>query len=135
MPCNVDNLLVSNCVNCTIFVAATAKVTTLEKCENTIVVNAANLMRIGNCVDCTMHSYSVMSAPVIYGDTRSLTMAPHNASYPELPRQLAAAGIRPLEPKNKRSAKEEEQIMYFSKPIIMGNKVNCFSLMSPVDFS
>jgi len=43
-------------------------------------------MRIGNCVDCTMHSYTVMSPPVIYGDTRSLTMAPHNASYPELPR-------------------------------------------------
>ena len=61
-------------------------------------------------------------------------MAPHNASYPELPRQLAAAGIRPLEPKNKRSAREEEQIMHFSNPIIMGNKVNCFSLMSPVDF-
>ena len=134
IPCHVESLLISNCVNCTIFVAATCKITTVEKCEGTIIVNASNLMRIGNCVDCTMHSYTVMSAPIIYGDTRSQTMAPHNTNYQDFARSLIAAGIKPLEQGTKKSAKEEEQIMHFSKPVIMGNKVNCFSLMSPVDF-
>ena len=39
---NVDTLLISSCINCTIFVAAVNKVCTLEKCEKVTLCVAAN---------------------------------------------------------------------------------------------
>ena len=39
-----------------------------------------------------------MSAPIIYGDTRNLTMAPHNTSYFELLSHLRAADIMFISP-------------------------------------
>ena len=39
---NVDSLLISACINCTVFVAAVSKVCTLEKCENVTLCVAAN---------------------------------------------------------------------------------------------
>jgi len=54
----VDCLYVSNCVNCTIYVSAVAKVCTLDKCENVTLTAASNFLRIGNCVDCTVYSYT-----------------------------------------------------------------------------
>jgi len=39
---NVDTLLISSCINCTIFVAAVNKVCTLEKCESVTICVAAN---------------------------------------------------------------------------------------------
>ena len=77
----VDTLLISSCINCTIFVAAVTKVATVEKCENTTICVATNLLRIGNCVDTQVHSYTANSQPIVYGDTRNLRMAPHNAHY------------------------------------------------------
>ena len=78
---NVETLLISSCINCTIFVAAVNKVCTLEKCESVILCVASNQLRIGNCIDSLVHSYTPNFAPVVYGDTRNLRMAPHNASY------------------------------------------------------
>jgi hypothetical protein len=89
----VDCLQISNCINCTIFVSAVARVCTIERCENVTLCAASNYMRIGNCVDCTVYSYTQIGSPVIYGDTRSLTLAPHNASYPGLKKSLKDAGI------------------------------------------
>jgi hypothetical protein len=54
----VDTLLISSCINCTIFVAAVSKVCTIEKCENTTLCVAANLLRIGNCVDTLVHCFT-----------------------------------------------------------------------------
>lgn len=74
-------MLVNSCVNCTIFVAAVSKVCTIEKCENTTLVVAANQLRIGNCIDSLIHSYTPEAPPIVYGDTRNLRIAPHNAMY------------------------------------------------------
>lgn len=38
----VSCLLVSSCINCTIFVAAVSKTATIEKCENVTLIVAAN---------------------------------------------------------------------------------------------
>jgi hypothetical protein len=54
---------------------------------------AAGTTRVGNCVDCTVYSYSHCGAPIVYGDTRNLLMGPHNAGYTELPNQLQQAGL------------------------------------------
>ena len=51
---------------------------------------------------------------MIYGDTRSLQLAPHNASYPELGNTLRDAGI------NWREAVTlEQRLNYFSRPLLM----------------
>lgn len=49
---------VSNCVNCTIMVAAVNKTCSIDKCENVTLCVASNYLRIGNCVDCTVNSYT-----------------------------------------------------------------------------
>jgi len=79
---NVESLLISSCVNCTIFVAAVSKVCTIEKCEKVTVCVAANTLRIGSCVDSIINCYVPSFSPIVYGDTRSLRLSPHNASYP-----------------------------------------------------
>lgn len=84
---------ISNCVNCTILVAAVNATCSIDKCENVTVCVAANYLRIGSCIDSTVHSYTQLSPPVIYGDTRNLVMAPHNGSYFELMNHLRAADI------------------------------------------
>jgi len=84
----VDTLLISACINCTIFVAAVGKVTTIEKCENVILCVATNQLRIGNCVDSQVHCYVPNFCPIVYGDTRNLRMAPHNVYYQRLEEHL-----------------------------------------------
>ena len=39
---NVETLLISSCINCTVFVAAVNKICTLEKCEKVTLIVAAN---------------------------------------------------------------------------------------------
>ena len=95
---NVKYMQISNCVNCTILVAAVNKTCQIDKCENVTLTVASNYLKIGNCVDCTVFSYTQLEAPIIYGDTRSLTLAPHNAGYYELSTHLKSADIAHIVP-------------------------------------
>ena len=61
-------------------------------------------MRIGNCVDSLVHCYTPNSAPIVYGDTRNLRMAPHNASYPMMTEHLKKANIKFERPLNEKDA-------------------------------
>jgi len=118
---NVETLLISACVNCTIFVAAVNKVCTIEKCENVTVCVASNTIRIGNCIDSLVHSYTPTFGPIVYGDTRSLRMAPHNANYPNFADHLRRANIK-FELPNEKDAQPEwfvEQINSFRSPMQM----------------
>lgn len=54
---NVDTLLVSSCINCTIFVASVSKICTIEKCEKVTLCVAANQVRVGSCIDTIVHTY------------------------------------------------------------------------------
>jgi hypothetical protein len=85
---NVETLNITSCINCNIFVAAVTKVCTIEKCESVTLTVAANQLRIGNCVDSLVHSYTANLAPIVYGDTRNLRMAPHNSTYPNFSQHL-----------------------------------------------
>ena len=111
---HVDCLQITKCVNCTIFVAAVARSVTLERCENVTLCCASTYLRIGNCVDCTAYSYTQLAPPVIFGDTRSLTLAPHNASYPELENSLMEAGIN-----FKSHIGLENRLSHFSNALLM----------------
>jgi hypothetical protein len=78
----VSSVSIVNCANTTIFVAAVNKVCTIEKCENLNVTLAANFLRIGNTVDSTIYYYGSYN-PILYGDNRSIILAPNNANYSE----------------------------------------------------
>lgn len=97
--------------------AAVARVCSLDRCENVTVCCASSYLRIGNCIDCTVYSYTHASPPVIFGDTRSLMLAPHNASYPDLAVQLREAGINIKLPQKSESA--DDRTSNFAKPILM----------------
>ena len=77
----VDCLFVSDCTTCTVFCASVKRICTVQNCESVTITVAAGVVRVGNCVDCTVNSYSHFGAPIIYGDTRNLCLAPHNAGY------------------------------------------------------
>ena len=55
---SVDCLQITKCVNCVIFVAAVTRAASIDKCENVTVTVAADYLRIGNCVDCQVFSYT-----------------------------------------------------------------------------
>lgn len=126
---SVDCLTISKCVNCVIFVAAVTRACTLDKCENVTVCVAADYLRIGNCVDCQIYAYTQISPPVIYGDTRSLQLAPHNASYPELQNTLREAGINFRE-----STLLEQRLSNFSKPLLMRVPRQALSIIPALEF-
>jgi len=100
---NVDTLLVSSCINCTIFVASVSKICTIEKCEKVTICVAANQVRVGSCIDTIVHSYVPRLSPIVYGDTRSIKLAPHNASYPTFLEHLKRANVLFEIPKERMS--------------------------------
>ena len=121
---NVSYMQISNCVNCTIMIAAVNKTCSIDKCENVVVCVASNFLKIGNCVDCTIHTFTQMSQPIIFGDTRNLVMAPHNTSYFEMLTHLRAADLLFIPPGQQaaQTVKQQvsEMINSFAKPIVMG---------------
>jgi len=100
---NVETLLISSCINCTIFVASVSKVCTIEKCEKVTLCVAANQVRVGSCIDTIVNAYVPQMSPIVYGDTRSLKLAPHNALYPTLLDHLKRANVSFEVPKEKMS--------------------------------
>ena len=143
---NVDTLLISSCINCTVFVAAVTKMCTLEKCERVTVCVAANQIRVGSCIDSLIHCYTPVLSPVVYGDTRSLRFAPHNANYPHFLEHLRRASLKfELFSSDKQAAWFTSQINGFKNPIQMGqgdksdrnddSNNRTYSIMPTVDFN
>ncbi len=89
----VDCLHIADCSNTTVFCAAVKRVATVSNCEGLNLTVAAGVVRVGNCVDCAINTYTHFGAPIIYGDTRNLSLAPHNAGYTELSETLMKSGI------------------------------------------
>ena len=145
----VSSVTIQSCVNCTIFVAAVTKVCTIEKCENTTLIVASSQLRVGNCIDSLVHSFTPNYPPIVYGDTRNLRMAPHNAMYAHMPEHLTRANIRfeMTEKESPQSPWFTEAINHFRKPIIMGRDTGSalssygsqvgrqFSLLPTIDFN
>jgi hypothetical protein len=101
-------------------------VCSLDRCENVTVCCASTVLRIGNCVDCTVYSFTSSTPPVVFGDTRSLVLAPHNASYPELVNKLKEAGIV-IKPGDDKTGN-------FSKPTLMKVSKQSTSLQQPTEY-
>jgi hypothetical protein len=65
-----------------------------------------------------------MGPPIIYGDTRSLCLSPHNASYPEL-KPLLSKGW---------TLTDKSRFDYFLKPSLMHVARQSISFQQPPDF-
>jgi hypothetical protein len=118
---NVQYMQISHCINCTIMVAAVNIACSIEMCETTNITVASSFLRIGNCIDCSIHSYLQVSGPVIYGDSRGLIMSPHNCSYPELLTHLREADIAFVAPgavvNKEASIRAKEYSGRFAEPL------------------
>jgi TBCC domain-containing protein 1 len=116
----VDCLLVQECSSCTVFCASVRRVCSIKDCESTNVTVASSCIRIGNAVDCSVHGYSHMGGPIVYGDTRSLLLGPHNACYPDMLNHLSTASINIQVPdiNNRLSNFSQPQLMHVPKQSI-----------------
>lgn len=126
---NVLTVKIANCTNCTVFVASVAKITSIDKCENCNICLATNFLRLSNTIDSIIHSYT-SSEPIMFGDNRGVTLAPHNACYPELSTHL----------KNAKLNISSNCLFHFSNPINMfgmnDDRENAiFQILPPKDFS
>lgn len=79
----VLSLSVTNCTNTTVFISSVNKMCTIDKCENLTITVASNFLRIGNTIDSTIYYYGSYY-PVLYGDNRSVILAPNNANLLDL---------------------------------------------------
>ena len=124
----VRQVSILSCREVTVFVAAVSGLVTMDKCENCTLVILGSLVRVGNCVDTTVHIYSPFP-PVLYGDNRGVNLAPFNVNIPDLPALMDACGI-PSSSTNPRC------VHNWSAPIEMNteNTGQGFNLMQPKDF-
>lgn len=79
-------------MNTTIFIAAVHKICSIEKCENVSISVSSTMLRIGNTVDSVIYYYGSYY-PILYGDNRTITLAPNNVNYNEMHERLKNAKI------------------------------------------
>jgi hypothetical protein len=93
IDCPINSITITNCINCTVMVAAARRVCTIDKCEKVNLTVACDFLRINSCVDCNIYSYSIHS-PFIFGDNRFVIMAPFNTGYLSLKNHVESAGLQ-----------------------------------------
>jgi len=88
----INSISITNCVNCTILLAAVEKVCTIDKCEKTDVSVATNFLRVGSSVDCKVYAY-VQGKTFMFGDNRNMQFGPFNAGYSGIESHFSSAGL------------------------------------------
>jgi Tubulin binding cofactor C len=73
-------------------VAAVKNITAVDKCEKINLTVASNMIRIGNTLDSKFYTFSTYE-PILFGDNKSLFLAPNNANYVELFARIKEAKI------------------------------------------
>jgi TBCC domain-containing protein 1 len=123
---HAKSVFFSNCKDVTVFVAAVAKVTSMDKCEGCTLVLATHCLKVGNSVDCTINVYSALS-PVLFGDNRSLALGPFNLFYSEVLHFVERAGINTSNPQN---------VLNYSGPVLLNSEPGSSycHLIQPKDF-
>jgi TBCC domain-containing protein 1 len=83
---------VSNCSDCTVILGAVGTLLRLENCERLQLVAAAGQVQVVSCHSCTLY-LGTIKPPVLLGDCRFVTLAPHNTRYEFIQEHMAAAGL------------------------------------------
>lgn len=129
----IANIKISNCNNCIIYAAGVSKFTTIEKCEACTITICSNFVKVGNCIECRINSFSVQET-ILYGDNKSLILGPHNVYYPELS-TIIKGYVR-------AAFSNPEYLDLFSSPILMHQSLNTstnnskvsYEVLNPKDF-
>lgn len=119
-----SNVLISNCTNCTIMVAAVSNVCTLDKSERVKLSVAANMVRAGNSIECRLNMYTA-THPVLYGDSRYVVLGPHNVGYDELAGHIKCSRI----------AARPSSLENWASPLLLKTEREWYSLQPEKDFA
>ena len=84
--------VIQSCDDCTIVVGACRGVLSLERCERVTLICCGWQLRLTNCVDVTVHTYTPR-APLLLGDNRGLVFAPYQTFYPGIIGHLRRVGL------------------------------------------
>ncbi|CAD8057637.1 unnamed protein product [Paramecium sonneborni] len=120
----VNTLSISQCTNCQIFVGSVRMITSISSCEKITVCVASNYIKISNTIDSTIHYYGSYS-PILYGDCRSIILAPNNSNTEKTLQRLREASI----PINKYCRDK------YQKPLIIGQSKIDWSILPIDEFS
>jgi len=110
---SVSFVSIINCINCTIYVGAVSRVTTIDKCEKIKVTIASNFLRIGNTIDSRINYYGAY-APVLYGDNRSITIGPYNSNCIQLVQRMKESKLKLT----------HEYVSNFMAPVLMNKSTD-----------
>jgi Tubulin binding cofactor C len=91
--CSLGRVSLIACRECTLFVGSCVSVS-LIGCDRVRVHAIARVCRLTNCFDTSIY-LCTNRRPQIVGDCRRITLAPYNAAYPFVQRDLAAIGVNP----------------------------------------
>ena len=120
----VGHVLISNCTNCTIMVAAGSKLCTIDKSERIHLAIAVHALRLGNSIDCKLGLYTVVN-PILYGDSRAIHIGPHNVAYDELMSHVKKAKL----------SINSNNLQNWMNPFLMKVEKDCYTLQESKDFS
>jgi len=126
--------VVQSCEDCTIVIGACQGVLSLERCERVTILCCGQQLRISNCIDCTIYSYTPRS-PMLLGDNRGLQFAPYSTYYTSLSEHLVRTGLNTKEGTPMKDL--WDQILNLddntTKDLTSG-KATSYKLMNPNDF-
>eukprot|EP00826_Nyctotherus_ovalis_P021814 TRINITY_DN1710_c0_g5_i1.p1 TRINITY_DN1710_c0_g5~~TRINITY_DN1710_c0_g5_i1.p1 ORF type:complete len:264 (-),score=72.68 TRINITY_DN1710_c0_g5_i1:60-851(-) len=120
----VSHILISNCTNCTIMVAAASNVCTLDKSECVKLSVAANMVRAGNSIECRLNMYTA-THPILYGDSRYVLLGPHNVAYDELMGHI----------KHSRISTKPSNLENWASPLLLKTEKDWHSLQPEKEFA
>jgi hypothetical protein len=124
--------VVQSCEDCTIVIGACQGVLSLERCERVTIYCCCQQLRLSNCIDCTVYSYTPRS-PVLLGDNRGLQFAPYSTYYSELANHLIRTGLNTKDGKPLNDLWNQINNLDATSEVTNGS-ATAFKLMNPNDF-
>lgn len=89
---SMRTVVISDCRNCTIVIGAVADMVRMRRCHKVTLVVACRRVVISQADQCALYLYTEMR-PLCLDGVQTLTLAPHNTTYPALRAQIATASI------------------------------------------
>ncbi|TYZ58474.1 hypothetical protein PybrP1_007992 [[Pythium] brassicae (nom. inval.)] len=84
------NVMITACNNCKIVTGPNTGILSLDRCENVHVTAVSSLIRVSNCLDSVINSYTLVPL-IMSGENVGVQLGPYNAKYSGLAQQLADA--------------------------------------------
>ncbi|KAJ0391943.1 hypothetical protein ATCC90586_011976 [Pythium insidiosum] len=86
------HVMIMACNNCKIVTAPNSGIFCVDRCENVQVTAISGLIRVSNCLDSIINSYTLVPL-VMTGENVGVRLGPYNSRYPGLAQQMATAQL------------------------------------------